>query len=172
MNKFQNIFLTGFMGVGKSTIGRKLCRKLKLEFVDLDDVIEEKSGQSITEIFSQNGESGFRKFESKCLKEIAANRGQVIALGGGALLEDENRSVVEESGTLVYLKASIDVLINRVRLKAHLRPLLKDKKPEELKEYMMDLFKKRENIYETASVIVVTDGLTQDQVVEKVMEKL
>ena len=172
MNKFQNIFLTGFMGVGKSTIGRKLCKKLKLDFVDLDDIIEEKAGQSISEIFSQNGESDFRKFESKCLKEVATRRGQVIALGGGALLENENRSVVNASGTLVYLKASIDVLIDRVRHKAHLRPLLKDKKPEELRTYMIDLFRMRENIYESASLIIMTDDLTQDQVVEKVLAGL
>jgi len=160
------------MGAGKSTIGRKLSQKLNLGFLDLDKVIEEKSNQTIDEIFSQNGESEFRKYETKCLKEVVLEMAHVISLGGGTLLSEENRRLVKESGRLIYLKASVEELVKRARPKAHLRPLLKGKSESEIREFIIHLFKSRETIYDSAEIIILTDNISSDEVVGKVISKL
>ena len=96
------------MGAGKTTIGRKLASILDLEFVDTDQLLEQRTGVSVSHIFEIEGEEGFRKRESKLFKEICADTGQVVSTGGGLVLDKENRNRMQSSGQVIYLKATID----------------------------------------------------------------
>lgn len=124
------IFLAGFMGCGKSTIGPLLGGRLGWPFVDLDTEIERRAGRSIPEIFAQEGEAAFRDREHEALREQAelglAGQPRVVALGGGAFAYARNRGLLNEVGVTVWLDADADTLWNRVRLEAH-RPLARDR---------------------------------------------
>ena len=124
------IFLAGFMGSGKSTIGRQLARALGWSFVDLDAEIERLAGRSIPDIFAARGEDGFRDFEHAALREqvelICAGAPRVVALGGGTYAFERNRSLLRQAGPTVWLDAPADALWERVRLESH-RPLASDR---------------------------------------------
>ncbi len=124
----SHIFLYGPPGTGKSTIGKKLARSLKLPFVDLDRVIETNAGMSIAQIMEQQGEAAFRDMETAALKEIVGHVSnmtfQVIALGGGALLREENRTLVEANGKVILLMAELPTLLKRMQHDVGKRPLL------------------------------------------------
>lgn len=119
-----NIYLTGFMGVGKSAVGRELGRRLKRPFVDLDAAIERRMGSTVAEIFSRRGETAFRKLERQALAAASKKKGVVVALGGGALLDARNRKTVNETGILIRLTCSRRELVRRLRPKRAHRPLL------------------------------------------------
>jgi shikimate kinase/3-dehydroquinate synthase len=118
------IFLYGPSGSGKSTVGRALAERLAVPFVDLDEEIESAAGQTIPQIMEQRGEAAFRVLESDALKEVVMREAGVIALGGGTLLRDENRSLVESTGEVVYLEAGVDTLVSRLNVDGNRRPLL------------------------------------------------
>jgi shikimate kinase len=118
-----NVFLVGMMGAGKSTVGRALARRLGREFVDCDREIVDRTGVPIATIFEIEGEAGFRRRESAVLAELAGRQGTVVATGGGAVLAEENRRLMREHGTVVYLHASLDHLHERTRRDVS-RPLL------------------------------------------------
>jgi len=120
----SHIFLYGPSGVGKSTIGKTLARNLNLPFVDSDRVIEIRAGMSIPQIMEEQGEPRLREFETSALKQIINDQQSVIALGGGALLRDENRALVEHSGKVFLLMAELPTLVERLQNSAHKRPLL------------------------------------------------
>jgi shikimate kinase len=117
------IFLVGMMGSWKSTIGKKLAKKTNLNFIDIDNEIEGKTSNLITDIFKNDGESHFRNLESKILRESVSGGNQVISTGGGVILLSENRSILKTKGFTIYLKASPEVLANRIR-NVGKRPLL------------------------------------------------
>ncbi|MDT8449665.1 MAG: shikimate kinase [Wenzhouxiangellaceae bacterium] len=119
----QNVFLIGPMGSGKTSLGRRVAPKLGLEFIDLDEELERRCGVEVAVIFDIEGESGFRQRESALLTEIAAGRGQLIATGGGSVLDDENRRVIRASGGVVWLKTSVSQQIRRLERDKR-RPLL------------------------------------------------
>jgi len=125
------LFLAGFMGSGKSTVGRLLAEEMGWEFVDLDEEIERAQNMTITEIFAQRGEGAFRQIEHEALREQlrAAERGKprVVALGGGAFAQERNRAMLEATGTVVWLDAPLEVLLKRVEHEIH-RPLARDPK--------------------------------------------
>lgn len=106
--KDRNLYLTGMMGSGKTTVGRILSRWLGVQFIDIDEELERRTGQSVAQIFEEKGEAYFRKLEKNVLKEIASTSGHVVATGGGALLDPENREVLNRSGFLIYLHADLD----------------------------------------------------------------
>lgn len=121
---FGNIYLSGFMGTGKSTIGKVLAKRLKRKFIDADAVIARKAGRSIAEIFKSRGERAFREMERLFIARVSRERGRVVALGGGALLSSENRRLVRASGVLVNLTCAEKELWIRLRTRLELRPLL------------------------------------------------
>ncbi len=149
-----NVFLIGPMGVGKTTIGRHLARSLGLEFIDSDQVIEEKCGADIPWIFDIEGEAGFRRRERVAIEELTRRRGIVLATGGGAVLDRDNRADLDRHGSVVYLQASIDRILARTGKSQH-RPLLQVDDPRPRIE---QLLAEREPLYrEIADITVDTD---------------
>lgn len=156
------------MAVGKSAVGRNLARKLGRHFVDLDKVIERGEGMKVKEIFSQKGESYFRRAEKLALAKVLLQDEQVIATGGGAVVDEDNLRLLREKSFLVCLTAAPEALLRRAGNKRH-RPLLKgDNRAQRIRE----LLAQRERNYATAHVSVDTSDLTVDQVVEKIIEAL
>ena len=151
----NNIILIGYMGCGKSTIGRRVARKWKASFLDTDAWIEEKEGTTISEIFTTKGEPYFRDLETGLLKELQRKDGDfVLSLGGGVPVREENRALLQSLGTVIYLKTSKEEIIRRVSKDAN-RPLLQG---GALEEKVTALMAARESIYmETAHVEVCTD---------------
>ena len=118
------MYLTGFMGAGKSAVGKELARLLRRPFVDLDVLIEREAGSAVASIFARRGEAAFRKLESAALARAAKRRGVVVALGGGTLLDARNRALVARTGLLVKLSCSRAELVRRLRPARASRPLL------------------------------------------------
>ncbi len=148
----QNIALTGFMAVGKSAVGRHLARRLKRRFVDLDRVIEKAAGLKVRQIFSQTGEPGFRKLEKEALAQILGQERQVIATGGGVVMDEENLRLLREKTLLICLTASTKVLLKRTGNGVK-RPLLKG---TSRKERIEELLRQREKKYAQAHALIDT----------------
>lgn len=150
----DSVFLIGPMGSGKTTIGRHLAKALKLEFVDSDHVIEQRTGADIPWIFDIEGEAGFRRRERAVIEELTRRRGIVLATGGGAVIDPLNRSDLAAHGAVVFLQASVDKILNRTA-KSQNRPLLRTDNPRARVE---ELLAARDPLYrEIADIIVDTD---------------
>jgi shikimate kinase len=119
-----NVYLTGFMGTGKSAVGRALARRLRRPFTDLDAAVEKAAGLPVAEVFARRGEAAFRRLERRALARAAARGGAVVALGGGALLDPRNRALAARTGTVVRLTCSRRELVRRLRRSRAERPLL------------------------------------------------
>ncbi len=157
MKRSLNLFLIGPMGAGKSTIGKQLAKELKLEFFDADQEIEARTGADIAWIFDVEGEEGFRKREAAVIDELSQLQGIVLATGGGAILNADNRNRLAARGTVVYLHTTVEQQVRRT-LRDKRRPLLRTEIPNDT---LTDLMKSREPLYrEVADVIVETDGRT------------
>lgn len=152
-----NIYLTGFMGVGKSAVGRELGRLLKRPFVDLDAAIERRMGSTVAEIFGRRGETAFRRLERQALAKAARRKGAVVALGGGALLDARNRKTVDETGILVRLTCSRRELVRRLRPQRAHRPLLAG---GPLDERVARLISARRRAYGKAGLTVSTTKIS------------
>jgi shikimate kinase len=148
------IFLVGMMGAGKTTLGKALAQRLRRDFVDTDKVLVERTGVSVATIFEIEGEEGFRKREALLLAELAHRTGCVVATGGGAVLSADNRRVMRESGTVVYLRARLDSLWERTRHDSS-RPLLKTPDP---RATLGELLEQRDPLYLEAAHVVVDTG--------------
>lgn len=155
MNK--PIFLLGFMGSGKTSIGKKLARKLALDFIDLDTYIEEKYSSSITSIFAEKGEEQFRLIEQTCLKELSEKQDCVISLGGGTPCYFDNMQLIKQSGTSIYLKLEVNILVGRLRLKKAKRPLIANKNDEQISQFVHQELTKREAYYKQADFVLVNN---------------
>lgn len=167
--KMNNIYLIGPMGSGKTTIGRQLAKRLEKDFYDSDREIEQRSGVQISLIFEIEGEEGFRIRESRMLKELAAFNGCVVATGGGCILSEENRQCLKSSGTIIYLKSSIELLYERTR-KDRKRPLLDTENPRARIE---ELLAERATLYEgLADLVVCTDNSSIHYVVNNICAHL
>jgi shikimate kinase len=161
MSRFENIYLVGLMGAGKTTIGRQLAKALKLPFYDSDKAIEESTGVDIPTIFEFEGEEGFRDREQKMLQQLTKMDGIVLATGGGAILREENRKLLKENGFIVYLQCSVDRILERTRRDAQ-RPLLNTDNPRERIEA---LFTQREPLYLSCADYKIDTGVLQSKVV-------
>ena len=164
MNK--SLVLTGMMGVGKSTIGRLIAKRLKVKFIDVDKVIERNEKKSIKRIFEDNGEKYFRKLEEKITLKILKTNKAVVALGGGAFLNKEVRSKVLGSCVSVWLKVSLDKLIRRYN-KNNKRPLLNKKK---LDTDVKKIYQARKKIYSLANFKINCDNIDKTKIVEKILD--
>jgi shikimate kinase len=149
-----NIYLVGMMGAGKSTVGKALARRLGRDFIDCDREIVERTGVPIVTIFEIEGEAGFRRRETTVLAELAGRRNAVIATGGGAVLAPENRRLMRENGTVVYLKAAIEHLHERTRRDAA-RPLLAT---GDRRATLAALLEARDPLYQEAAHLIVESG--------------
>lgn len=164
----RNVALTGFMAVGKSAVGRSLARRLRRRFVDLDKVIEKSEGMKVREIFNGKGEPYFRNAEKEALKNVLSQDGQVVATGGGVVMDEENLRLLHERTFLICLQASPDVLLRRAG-RGRRRPLLAG---NDRITRIEELLKQREENYRRARATVDTTELSVDQVVERIIEIL
>ena len=162
------IVLVGLMGAGKTSVGRRLAEKLRIPFVDADHEIEAAAGKPIKEIFADHGEPYFREGERRVIQRLIGNGAQVLATGGGAYMNDETRSRIQESGVSVWLRASLPVLMKRV-MKRQDRPLLQNDDPEAV---MRGLIDKRYPVYATADVTVESRDVQHGQMVNDVVRAL
>lgn len=162
----KNMILVGFMGTGKTAVGKALARRLKMKFVDMDDLIEEREGMKISDIFASKGEPYFRKVEKETVKEVAAQSDLVIAAGGGAVVDEDNVKNLKSNGIMVCLTATADKILERTKGHTH-RPLLNVSDP---REKISELLAKRAEYYARADYRIDTTALSIDEVVNNIME--
>jgi shikimate kinase len=156
-----NIFLTGFMGSGKSTAGKKLAKLLRLKFIDLDYYIEQREKLTVQSLFENFGEQAFRKIEQSCLIEILKSEKQaVIALGGGTICFENNLNKIKENGLLIFIDLPATALAQRLETSKVKRPLIKDLKGEELVTFVVNKLNERKAFYDQAHIAVSGLSLT------------
>jgi shikimate kinase len=168
----MNIFLVGFMGSGKSSLGKKLASRLNRPFVDLDKLIEEKEGISISAIFTFKGEEYFRNLEKKILHELPSDLNAVISLGGGASCNEDSLHFIKESGLSIYLKEKVDVLYGRLKLNKVNRPLIAQLDDKALKEFITEKLEERSVFYERAHFIYEKDRTSFTFLVKQIEDYL
>ncbi|NOX07981.1 MAG: shikimate kinase AroK [Gammaproteobacteria bacterium] len=169
MITLDNIFLVGPMGAGKSTIGKQLARALHLDFVDSDREIEKRTGVDIPLIFELEGETGFRKREATVIDQLTQQNKLILATGGGAVLDKNNRSYLSGRGYIIYLQTSVDQQVKRTSRDTK-RPLLKTDNPRQRLQDLMDI---RDPLYrEIADLVVDTDGLSVKTVTLNILKQI
>jgi shikimate kinase len=159
-----NLVLVGFMGTGKSAIGRRVASQLQIEFIDMDDLIESRQGQPISRIFATQGEPAFRALERDLVRELAAPQGRVIATGGGVVLNSENVRDFQAGGLVVCLKATPEIIFKRVSSNRR-RPLLDTPNPL---QRIVDLLEQRRPDYDAIPQSVDTSSLSLAQIVTEI----
>lgn len=166
----KNIVLIGFMGSGKSTVGFKLSYRLRIPMEDTDKLIERKQNKTISDIFAREGEVFFRDLETELLEELKdSSYIRIISVGGGTPVRPENRPMLKACGTVIYLRVSPEVVYERVKEDTG-RPLLQCENPLEKIRQLMDA---RSQAYEEcADIVIDTDELTLDEVVEEIVARL
>lgn len=165
----KTIVLVGLMGAGKTTVGRRLAKRLNRPFMDADEEIERSAGRSVSEIFEDFGETAFRDGERKVIcRLLSEEEPMVLALGGGAFVNDQTRAVIRSTALSIWLKADLDTLMNRVG-KRDTRPLLRASDP---KTVMESLMRQRAQFYAQADIAVDTDVGTHDTTVEAIVSSL
>jgi shikimate kinase len=166
------LFLTGYMGSGKSTLGEKLASKLNYNFIDLDKFIEAEYQQTIPEIFSTKGESEFRAMENNSLKKLIEKDNLIIACGGGTPCYYNNMELMNNNGITVYIKMSVDTLISRLLVAKEKRPLIENKTEAELRAFVSRQLEKREDFYHQAQYTVKGKDLNVDELALFVKEQV
>lgn len=164
----KNIVLIGFMGTGKSEVGKELAKMLGYKFIDTDELIEKREGIPVSEIFDKYGETYFRKIESEIIEEVSIMKDVVISTGGGAVIRSENRMNLKKNSITICLTASPEVIYERTKDYDN-RPLLKTGDP-----YMRikELLKEREPYYSEADIKIDTTQLEAQKVVETIMKEM
>ena len=170
------IILIGFMGSGKTTLGRALAAETGLTFIDLDNYIELRHCKSINQIFAERGEEGFRKIEQNMLHEVAEFEDVVISAGGGTPCFFDNMEYMNQQGVTVYLKATPETLRTHLRMGKQKRPLIAQKNDEELDAFIRESLDKRESYYNQARLIFDTGlldtGLRIQESAQMLVEKV
>lgn len=164
----RSIVLVGMMGVGKSTIGRRMAARLRLPFVDADTEIEAAAGMTIPEIFERHGEPHFRDGEARVIARLLEGGPLVLATGGGAFMREETRRRIAAKAVSIWLKADPDVIMRRVRRRAD-RPLLQTADPEAT---VTRLLSEREPIYGSADLTIASRDVPHDRIVDECIETL
>lgn len=169
----KSLILIGFMGTGKSTLGRVLAERLHLEQVDLDEVVVQEQNMPISDIFSRYGEERFRELEHDVVCRYAAQPNLIISPGGGAVLREENRKVMRECCTVISLLARPEVILERVNRDATVRPVLENRKPGQSKlERIEEVLTQRMPCYQEADFILDTSDAPVELLAEQVLSWL
>lgn len=167
------ISLIGYMASGKSAVGQELARKYDLSFLDLDGYIESKEGMTISKIFETKGEIYFRKIEGKYLKELLENSDNlVLSHGGGTPCYGDNLQLTKEHSTVIYLKASINTIVNRLKKGKNKRPLVAQLNDDKLTEYVAKHIFERRNFYEQAHHTINVDDFKLEELAETIQKLL
>jgi shikimate kinase len=159
----SNIVLIGFMGSGKTTVGRITAQRMNMPFVDLDKLIEQRAGKTISTIFAEQGEAAFRQLETEVLNDVLAGEGQLISTGGGAVLAPHNREAMLQRGVVVLLKSEIEVLLQRLQ-NDKTRPLLQG----DARANVARILEERKDAYGFAELEVDTGRLTVEEAVKTI----
>jgi shikimate kinase len=160
----MNYYLVGFMGSGKSFVGKQLAEKLNLNFIDLDDLIEAGEGETIAEIFEKRGEAVFRTLERKYLQSTFINKNTILATGGGTACFFDNMNLMNQKGTTIFLNPTVDLLINRLESETAKRPLLQEKTNKELHSFISQKLENRLKYYQKSKIIVNITSFENDVV--------
>lgn len=168
----KRIILIGYMGAGKTTIGRALAKELGLDFYDLDWYIENRRRKKIPQIFEELGEEGFRKIEYNMLHEVAEFENVILSCGGGTPCFFDNIDYMNQQGDVVYLKASPEVLYKHLLMGKAERPLLKGKSPEQLIDYIREQLAYREQFYSKARHTLDVSLMDNYEKIKITIEKL
>ncbi|MCR4439889.1 MAG: shikimate kinase [bacterium] len=164
-----NLYLIGFMGAGKSSLGRALAARLGMTFVDTDQLVEQLTGRRIADIFAQEGEGHFRQLERQVIQIVSSRSGQVAAVGGGAVMDSENWRRLQGSGTTVYLECTASLLARRLA-EDRVRPLLRGLEGEERSRAIAGLLAEREPRYRQAQVVLrVHEKSTTEALVSRLL---
>ena len=164
----KNIILTGFMGTGKTAVGRRLAMLLNMELIDVDTEIEKSQQMTINEIFRQFGEPRFREIETEMIQKLSERKDVIISTGGGAVLKQKNMDALRKQGIIICLMASPQTILKRTSHNSN-RPLLKVEDPfEKIKE----LLNFRKPFYEKADILIDTEDKTPLQIAEEIIDKI
>ena len=161
----ENIYLVGFMGTGKSTVGKIVADRLGREFIEMDQLIEKIDGLKITDIFAQKGEKYFRKLEKKVLRDISDKFGRIVSCGGGIMINKDNVGMLKASGKIICLEASPSVIYARTKNYSE-RPLLNTADPQ---KKILELLELRKPFYKQANFFVDTNNLMPDEIAGKIV---
>jgi shikimate kinase len=165
----RSVVLIGMMGVGKSSIGRRLGSRLGVPFVDADTEIEQAAGMSIADIFARHGEAAFRSGEARVIARLLNGGPQVLATGGGAVMNEATRALIKERGVSIWLSAELDLLLRRISKRKAERPMLQTDDPAAT---LRELMATREPIYAQADITVQSRDVPHDAIVTEIIEAL
>ncbi|WP_286144981.1 shikimate kinase [Bacteroides caecimuris] len=166
------IFLTGYMGAGKTTLGKAFARRMDISFIDLDWYIEERFHKTVGELFTERGETGFRELERNMLHEVAEFENVVISTGGGTPCFFDNMDFMNQTGKTVFLDVHPDVLFRRLRVAKQQRPILQGKEDDELKVFIVQALEKRALFYHQAQYVFNADELEDRWQIETSVQRL
>ena len=168
----MKVYLIGYMGSGKSSAGKLLAEKMKVDFLDFDRYIENETGKTIAEIFDTEGEEKFRELENQYLKKILNKENTVVSLGGGTPCFHNNIELINKSGKSVYLDMDVESLVKRLFKARNKRPLIRGLNETELKYFIEANLEKRKAVYEQAHFTVNASGLSVEEVSEEIRKKI
>lgn len=170
----DRIFMIGFMGCGKSTLGRLLADAIGYQFVDTDQLIEEKCGCSVTQIFAEKGENAFRQMERETLENLVKQQQIVVATGGGMACSQQNIETMNAAGTTIYLQASVENLADWLKVERKKRPLIAQLSDEQLCKYVAETLTEREKFYRQATITIQVDQnyTTDNEMVSRIVRLL
>lgn len=168
----MTIYLVGYMGSGKSTMGRRLAASLGYDFADTDIKIESSEGATIADIFADKGEDYFRTKERECIENLAEQGDTVIATGGGLPCKGENMALMNSRGVTIYLKMTPEKLFTRLENGRHKRPLIKDLSDEQLLAFIAKNVEARESYYAQAKIVIDCDGRSDSYIIKHIEQAL
>ena len=161
-----HLILVGLPGVGKTTVGRGAARVLRRPFLDFDQELEKRSGMDVREIFRVRGEKHFRDLERALTTELSTTGGMILSPGGGWIMQTDSVELLRKAGRIIYLRASPEAVARRLR-RVETRPLLAGRDPVVA---LREIYEKRRTLYETADLVLDTENLSRQQLIEKVVE--
>jgi shikimate kinase len=170
----DRIFLIGFMGCGKSTLGRLLADAIGYQFVDTDQLIEEKCGSSVAQIFAEKGEDSFRQMERETLENLVKQQRIVVATGGGMACSQQNIETMNAAGTTIYLQALAENLADWLKAERQKRPLIAQLSDEQLRQYVAETLTEREKFYCQATITIQVDQnyTTDNEMISRIVRLL
>lgn len=171
-DRMKRIFLIGYMGAGKTTVGKELAKRTGLSFIDLDHYIESRYHKTVGQLFAERGEEGFREIERKLLQEVSLFEDVIISTGGGAPCYYDNMECMNASGMTIYLKVSVEELAKRLEVCKNTRPVLKGRTGEELTAFISETLDRRNSFYERATHIFDAEVMLTETDVQSISDNL